>query len=110
MKHSLQEEGIWPLCYICFLKSKGFYKSAIKNLKNTDCWSYQTKWDFEIGWTFIYNMQVSMLLAAVMNCGSLNKTPKLPELMVSKVAQKLHILGFSVWQISVFFKKYPKYA
>lgn len=109
MKHALQETGIYPLCYICFLKSKGFYKSAIKTLKSTQWWSVKTKWDFCEGWSFIGRMHVGMLLGAVVNCGSLNKTPKVPELMQKSTAKMLKILGWSVWQIQCFFKKYPKY-
>ncbi len=109
MKDALQETGIYPLCYICFLKSKGFYSFAIKTLKNLQWWSYKTHWDFEPGWTFTGKMLTGLLLGAVVNCGSLNKNPKLPELMCLSKKQKLEIIGWSSWQIQTFFQKYPEY-
>jgi len=99
MRWALQESGIYPLCYICFLKVKRLYRHAIKTIKSTDWWNYKTKIsERKVGWSFSENLLWCLVLAHVMNCGSLNKTPKCPEILNKSKLKRLLALGVSHWR------------
>ena len=76
------EENFAPLCYICGLKSKGFYRAAIKALTDMytgeigGWWGYHTNWNFKEGWSFFANMCFVGMMLAVLKSKNLNKTPK----------------------------------
>ncbi|KKL74173.1 hypothetical protein LCGC14_2067540 [marine sediment metagenome] len=80
MRYALQETGIYPLCYICFLKSKRFYRSAIENIATTDWWNCKTKWNFRVGWSFAETLNWILLFANILNHPGLNKSCKVPSL------------------------------
>ena len=101
MRWALQETGIYPLCYICFLKSKKIYSSAIKTIRQTDWWNYKTGiCKLRVGWSFVENLYSALLFAAVMNCNSLNRRPRCPEVLHKTDAEALKLLGESDWRIS----------
>ena len=85
----------YGLCWICFLKSKGFYKSAMKEIKiGWFTWSTGLLKE-KLGWSFAENVYWCKLFMAVLRCGSLNKTPKIP------LNKKLQDCGFSDWQVQI---------
>ncbi len=87
-------------CHICFLKTKRLYSSAIKTIKETDWWNCKTGInDCKVGWSFAEETLTMLLFGAVVNCCSLNKTPKFPELMDKTEIESLRILGVSEWRI-----------
>jgi len=101
MRWALQENGIYPLCYICFLKSKQLYQSAVKTIKQTDWWSYKTDiCKFRVGWSFVENLYTTLMFAAVMNCNSLNRRPKCSEVLHKTDAEALKFLGEPDWRIA----------
>ena len=93
----------YPLCYICGLKEKRFYKSAIKALKDgimlNGCswWGYGKKINFNEGWSFVENMLFTALFISVLKSRNLNKTAK-TNCSVSDF--------FSEWQIKTAKKRY----
>lgn len=66
------------LCWICFLKSQGYYKSAMREIK-LDWFTWHTKMDFNEGWSIKSQYLTIGLMLAILKCGSLNKTPKTSE-------------------------------
>ncbi|KKN02461.1 hypothetical protein LCGC14_1117380 [marine sediment metagenome] len=112
LKFALQEQGYYPYCYICALKLKGKYKSAKEELSKksyfgNNWWTYHTKWDFKkLGWSFAPVVYFKALLGNVLNCASINETPKMPELMDKTLEQQLKVLGVSQWQVNQAIKYY----
>ena len=64
------------LCWICFLKSKGFYKSAMREIK-TGWFVWSTNMlKLKIGWSFVENVLLTALFISILKNPHLNKTPK----------------------------------
>ena len=102
MRWALQETGIYPLCYVCFLKSKKLYRSAMKAIKDTDWWNYKTGiGKLKIGWSFANRILTALMFGALSNCGSLNKNPKCPELLHKTKLEKMRLLGVCEWQAKI---------
>lgn len=93
-------KGFEPYCYICGLKIKGFYNTAIRELKNSNWWNYYTNWDFKIGWSFVRKVLLVKMFKAVLNAPSMNKTPKAPYPITD---------FFSQWQIDIANEHYKIY-
>jgi len=48
------DKDFYPLCYICYLKSQKRYKCAIKTLKDSCWYGYNTGISKElVGWSFL---------------------------------------------------------
>lgn len=64
------------ICWICFLKSKRYYKSAMKEIKNGwfDWWTDLLK--YKVGWSFAKKVMLTGLFISILKCKSLNKTSK----------------------------------
>lgn len=72
------EKNFAPLCYICGLKAKRFYRAAMKALKlDSGWWSFHTYWNFKEGWSIFESMCMVGIFIGLLKCGSLNKTPKI---------------------------------
>lgn len=83
------------LCWICFLKSQGYYKSAMNEIK-TDWFTWSTKLlKKKIGWSFAEKLYFCKLFMSVLQCSSLNKTPKIP------MDTTLQDYGFPNWQVQI---------
>ncbi len=80
------------VCWICFLKSKGFYSSAIKEVGGWYDW-HTNLLKYETGWSFINNINWFGLFTAILKMGSLNKTPKTKQCIEDK---------FSKWQLDTY--------
>ncbi len=83
------------LCWICVLKSKGSYNTAIKEVKLDWCgWGFITHIsDKKLGWSFVGGIKMAMMFAAIANCGSLNQVPKYPNFNIKK-----HV---STWRLEI---------
>jgi hypothetical protein len=110
MRWALQESGIYPLCYICFLKTKKLYSFAIKTIKQIEWWNYKTGiGGLKIGWSFARGLKTALLFANILNHPFLNKTCKVPLLTKGQrndgwpaqlsSSDSLKILGESEWRI-----------
>lgn len=90
------------ICWICFLKSKGFYKSAMEEIKNGwYTWSTGLL-KLKVSWSFAEGVYICKLFMAVLKSPNLNKTPKIPMDATAKD------YGFSAWQIqtaNIFYQK-----
>jgi len=88
-------------CFLCVLTLKKFYKCAMKELKTPFVSSDKTYYGncpfVKVGWSFVQKMITILLFNAVLNCGSLNKTPKG---IVDSEKNILKKHGYSDWQIS----------
>lgn len=120
------EENFAPLCYICGLKSKGFYRSAIKTLTNPHTgeiggwWGFHTNWDFKVGWSFAPSLWWILIAINILNFPGLNRTCKVPEF--TKGVRKdgwpasiggeksLRLLGESAWRIKAAYAYFPDFA
>ena len=101
------ESYTYNLCWICFLKSKGYYKSAMNAVKTGwFVWSTHIS-DEKMGWSFAQSVLISFLLCGIMNDKNLNKTPKVPQMLQSTLEQKLKFLGITKWQYNITKKIYP---
>lgn len=81
-----------PTCYICALKAKGFYKLAIKEVKD-GLYGYCTGLlKLKTGWSFVIGVWWAGACIAVMKNTHLNKTPK------TSVNKKDL---FSAWQLKI---------
>ena len=90
------------LCWICFLKSQGFYKSAMQEIKN-GWFAWSTKLlKLKLGWSFAEKVLWCEIFLAILKCGSLNKTPKVP------IDVKPQDYGWPDWQVQTANKYYPK--
>ena len=108
----------YGICWMCFLKSKKFYKSAKEQI-NIGWFTWHTKIaEYKTGWSFAQQLLTMLLLGNILNCSSLNKTPKVPELLSGKKtkhgwpAQKsnaaiLEAAGVSPWHIKTLLEYYP---
>ena len=92
----------YGLCWICFLKSREYYKSAIREVKlGWFVWSTHIS-DIKTGWSFVEKIQWSKIFLAILKCGSLNKTPKVP------IDAKPQDYDWSDWQVQAANEYYPK--
>lgn len=83
------------LCWICFLKSQGYYKSAIEEIKNGwFAWSTDLL-KVKLGWSFAEKVYFCKLFMAILKSTNLNKTPKIP------LDAKPQDYGFSNWQVKI---------
>lgn len=88
------------LCWICFLKSQGYYKSAMREVKiNWFTWSTKLL-KLKLGWSFAENVYWCKLFIAILRNPHLNKTPKISESIT------VQDYGFSVWQVKTADKYY----
>lgn len=91
----LDDSYQYNLCWICFLKSKGFYKSAMEEVKiSWFTWSTGLL-KLKLSWSFAMDIYTCKLFMAILRNTHLNKTPKIP------VNTTLKDYGFSAWQIQV---------
>ena len=89
------------VCWICFLKSKKKYKYAKKEIGGWFDWRTYIRKTIKVGWSFVETMKLKLLFGAILNCGSLNKTPKVPELIGKTEQEKLKLFRYSDWQIKI---------
>jgi len=98
----LDDSYVFGLCWICFLKSQEYYKSAMKEVK-IDWFTWSTNIsDVKLGWSFAEKIQWCKIFMAILKCGSLNKTPKIP------INAKPEDYGWSNWQVQTANNYYPK--
>lgn len=103
----------YKTCWICTLKGHKNYAAAKKEIGGWFDWGTYANKDtmgisIKLGWSFVEKMLISLLFAAVLNAGSLNKTPKVPELEHGTDEEKLIKLGYSSWQIETCMKYYNR--
>lgn len=91
------------MCWICYLKSVGFYKLAIEEIKN-GWFNWWTKWDFQVGWSFVMQLQFCKLHMCILKSENLNKTPKIPK----KTTPQDY--DWSDWHIKITNGYYAKFA
>lgn len=101
------------MCWVCYLKTIKMYSAAKKEVGGWFDWGTHLSKDVQgipikLGWSFTESMGMSLLFAAVLNAGSMNKTPKVPELEHGTKEEKLIKLGYSLWKIETFMKYYRK--
>lgn len=85
----------YGLCWICFLKSKKYYKSAMQEIKN-GWFTWSTKLlELKLSWSFALDVYTAKLFMAILKSPNLNKTPKIP------TGATAEDYGFSAWQIRV---------
>lgn len=90
------------ICWICYLKSVGFYKLAAKEIGGWFDWSTDLS-KLPLGWSFAEEVQWCKVLMCVLKSVILNKTPKIP---VNSVPQDY---GWTDWQVQISNAYYKKY-
>lgn len=99
------EDNFHPLCYICGLKAKEFYRSAIQNLTNPHTgeiggwWGFHTNWDFKVGWSIKNQIGWLGAMLAVLKMECLNKNPKTTTTLRDYVSE-YWLKRFGWWKVS----------
>jgi hypothetical protein len=81
----------YPYCDVCFWIHNKWYKRAMDILKNKLVPHFGKVKIKEDGYQELDSIRLHCLFSAVLNCGSLNKTPKVPEMMTNQYEHLLTI-------------------
>ena len=93
----------YPYCDVCFWIHYKWYSRAIDIMKNELIPHFGKVRIKEDGYKELFSIRLACLFSSVLNCGSLNKTPKVPEMMSDRY--KFLLTLFPKFWVDKFFEE-----